>query len=48
MEGIDDSGMSDYVIIIRAREESERWRTGIVPVSIHNHVSFEIKLHLVR
>lgn len=48
MEGIEGSGISDYSIIIRAGEESNRWRTGIILISIHNHFTFEIELHLVR
>jgi len=28
-------------------EESDRWRTGIVLVSIHNHFAFEIELHII-
>ena len=48
MTGIDESGMSDYVIIIRAGEESKRRRTGVVPVGIHYHVALEAKLRLVR
>ena len=46
--GIDDSGISDCVIIIRVGEKRKSRRTGVVLVGIHNYVALEIKLRLVR